>query len=175
MRDWPGESRLPWSAEYRLDKHHSFKVSLKLYIHRPQSGPTFSALFCLLRNLLRPLVTPKRSHGKRYPTENKTKPAYRRNRTQPASTAEYHQVKAAGEYEYSNHKQPTRRIDPITWPTSRCPANGEQRQGMVHMITNADFKNRQEVFGYPRLQGMCTESTKRYTDRRSYCSNRKPI
>ena len=79
----------------------------------------------LLRNLLRPLVTPKRSHGKRYPTENKTKSAYRGNRTQPASTAECHQVKATGEYEYSNRKQPTRRIDPIAWPTSCCPGNGE--------------------------------------------------
>ena len=104
MRDWPGESRLPWSAEHQLDRNHSFKVSLKLYIHRPHPGPTFSALVCLLRNLLRLLVTPKRSHGKRYPTENKTKSAYRRNSPQPASTAERHQVKAPGEYEYSNCK-----------------------------------------------------------------------
>ena len=104
MRDWPGESRPSRSAEYRLDKNHSFKVSLKLYIHRPHPGLTFSALVCLLRNLLRPLVTPKRSYGKRYPTENKTKSAYRRNSPQPASTAECHQVKAAGEYQYSNCK-----------------------------------------------------------------------
>ena len=95
----------------------------------------------LLRNFLRPLVTPKRSHGKRYPTENKTKSTYWRNCPQPASSAECHQVKATGKYEYSNQKQPTRRIDQITWPTSRCPGNGEQRQRMVHMITNADFKN----------------------------------
>ena len=102
MRDWPeGIKAVLVSRVSTRQKSQSQSIAQTLH---PQTGPTFFALVCLLRTLLHPLVTPKCSHGERYPTENKTKSAYRCNSTQPASTAECHQVKAAGEYKYSNCK-----------------------------------------------------------------------
>src|SRR6266567_2504054 len=87
----------------------------------------------------------ERGPGEEEPAGEEGEAAKGRDRAEPAGAGETQQVKAAGEKDRAGKEEPAGEIERDAGPASSGPGDGEQRQGVVHLVAHGRLEDLDHV------------------------------